>query len=415
MKQSIKKCIAAIGFPLCIITYWMVMYLIMSPGEFSRQLNAAYLPELQLLGTGLLLGAMGFTVWTYVLFVIPTPMSETRKGGLLSGVVFLVLLMGAELGFLHFEESNAIGDRWSYKLWANLHLNKRVSFNYHNPVGEPAQADLREPLPNNTGNKKRIWFIGDSFTFGFGLANTKQTFPAVVEQLMAGRVASFNLGDGGASSLKEKETLLAYDQSAKAPASAVVWQYFGNDIDAQDQGPDLYEQQLAQNKWVQFGQRFFKAKSFLLDFLYWHYFTGNEKGAFATYTDFLKHLYEADNPVATGSSIDSTATYVSPYHQHLKPILESAHHFQDKNIPFVVIIFPFLWADGPEQAEALYTKRLAADLTEAGVAVIDLTPLIAPLPLKERVANLHDHHPSARVANITADTISRFFVTQYNF
>ena len=93
-------------------------------------------------------------------------------------------------------------------------MNHRTSFFYTDSKGKKSRANLREPLPAASSKKKSVWFIGDSFTFGFGLEQTTQTFPVLVEQLLNGKISSINLGDGGADTYKEKETLFGFDHTA---------------------------------------------------------------------------------------------------------------------------------------------------------------------------------------------------------
>ena len=79
--------------------------------------------------------------------------------------------------------------------------------------------------------------------------------------------------------------------------------------------------------------------------------------------------------------------------------------YQERKIPFVVVIFPFLWEGGPENSEILYTKRLSSDLIKAKIEVIDLTPLSKKINTSQRIVSLNDPHPSPLMAKIAADTI----------
>ena len=357
--------------------------------------------------------ALAFVYYTWVLKSL---LDEAIKNILLSGTVLLMLLVGAECFFLNYEETNAIGIRWSYKLWDKKYMTHRVSFVYKNSKGEENRADFREPVTGlNDKGKKSIWFIGDSFTFGFGLEQTVQTFPALVTQLLGGMVNSVNLGDGGADTYKEKETLFAFNQITQKEPAAIVWQYFGNDIDEADEGPDIYEKEISKSSWVRFGRKYFQAKSFLLDYLYWEYFTRNESGSIHAYTDFLNRLYQADSLVVNGKILKDSLGYVTPYRKHLEPMKEATAFYKSKGVKFLVIIFPYLWEGGPENAAHLYATRLENELKAESTDVINLTPLVKDIPVRKRIANSHDLHPSVLVNQIVADTITKYLTVQYHW
>ena len=356
---------------------------------------------LQKLATFLLILSILSLLIAYYHWILRSNVADFFKNISLSLVVFLCLLLGSECIFLHHIEPNAIGERWSYKLWDKKFITNRFSFYYKDSKGIERRADLREPIFPLPLQKELVWFIGDSFTFGFGLENTNQTIPSLVGNQLGGKYQSINLGEGGADTYKESETLIAFENLAPKP-KAIVWQYFGNDIDSLDEGPDLHEKQNLKNSIILFGQTFFKGKSFLLDYLYWEFFTKNEQDNIQTYKKFLNTLYNVENQQNVASS---TLQSSSKYQKHLKPILQSALKYQERKIPFVVVIFPFLWEGGPENSEILYTKRLSSDLIKAKIEVIDLTPLAKKINTSQRIVSLNDPHPSPLMAKIAADTI----------
>jgi hypothetical protein len=391
--------------------YFITIYIMMVPGHSIAPQIITYL---QLLATILLLTSIVAIGWAYYAVIIRSPFSESMKNITLSSALILIMILCAECFFLHFAKSEGVGIQWSYKLWDKKFLNHRTYFHYINSKGENESASFREPVSATQKKKNPIWFIGDSFTFGFGLEQTDQTFPAQVERLLGGRSTCLNLGDGGADTYKEKENLFAFQRKEKQAPATIVWQYFGNDIDAKDEGPDLYEQELSKSRWIKFGKIFFCNKSFLLDFIYWHYFVDRKGNWVNTYSDFLDHMYHADRMFVDGIVLKDSAGYVSPYRRHLVPLKEAAAYYKSRGVNFLVIIFPFLWEGGPESSERLYANRLESELKADSTDVINLTPLFKDIPVEKRVVNPHDPHPSILIDRITADTIAKYLVSRYS-
>ncbi|MBS1618562.1 MAG: SGNH/GDSL hydrolase family protein, partial [Bacteroidetes bacterium] len=322
------------------LLYACIIHYMMAPG---RYIAPSLFIAAQWLATIILIGTMLSIVHALYQLVIRSAIPEVIKNILLSTSVIAICLLGTECALLHYARSRVIGEQWCYKLWDKTYVPTRTPFDYTDSHGEPASASLREPPRRK--HKKAIWFIGDSFTFGFGLEQTSQTIPAVVEHALHDQYDCINLGDGGADTYKERENLLAYAHSTHDTADAVVWQYFGNDIDINDEGPDLYEQQVSSRPIAHWGQQYLRGRSFLLDYIYWNRVIAHDASWMDTYYAFLEQAYRSD----------------SLYRAHLVPIIESMHFCRSAHRRFMVVIFPFLWVDGPTRSAPLYTQRLAAD------------------------------------------------------
>lgn len=414
MSRSIylQKGVVGLFYLLTIISYGCTIHAMMYPDAKGIIPDSEKMLQWQRIGSLLLLGCMLLSVITYYVVVFKSSVSEFIKSTLLSITVLVLCFLCGEYYFLHYAASNAIGDRWSYKLWDRQFMTTRTTFNYINYKGIASCAYLRTSPFDIASKKRKIWFIGDSFTYGFGIESTETTFPAIVEQRLKEEYTSINLGDGGASTFQEKDILLTYDSLCGVNPDWVVWQYFGNDIDEQDLGPDIYAATQANSFKMRLGQRFFQAKTFLLDYLYWEYFTDNEQGAISTYIDFLNRLYTSESLTANSKIANDTMAIISPFQRHLQPIREVAAHYKQRGVKFLVVVFPFLWEGGPENAEQLYTHRVIKALQADSIDAIDLTPLVKPIPVQNRVANNHDPHPSVLVAKITGDTIANYILSQ---
>jgi hypothetical protein len=406
MKNRLLRIAAFFALTVPLLLYIVTLFLMLILSFPSP----AHMAVLQWVATGFLWLQIIALVFVYYRWAVKSSSSETVKGLLLTLTTLAVLFLFTESCFVHYAQSSAIGARWSMILWYKKYICP-VKIEYKNLKGENQTAEIRNPIPHLT-NKKSIWYIGDSFTYGYGIDNTAQTFPALVQQQLKG-ITCVNLGVPGADTQRESEFFMAIAAAHKQPA-AVVWQYFGNDIDGADDGIKLVEQELQKSSRIQFGRRFFQNKSFVLDYIYWQYFAGNETGSFNTYSNFLNHTYLTDSVVVNGQALkDSAQTYITPYSKHLTPLKQTAAYCKSKGIKFLVVIFPFLWENGPENSEQLYCHRLENKLKAENTDVINLMPLVKDIPLNKRIANSHDPHPSVLVSQITADTLAKYIAAKY--
>lgn len=100
---------------------------------------------------------------------------------------------------------------------------------YWRPFNEMVFRDL--PLAGRLDRPEpRLYFLGDSFTAGAGVAFEDSYFFQVAWQPNPGYNA-FNLGRPGASTRQELATLRDFDARTGGHARVVVHQYFSNDIE----------------------------------------------------------------------------------------------------------------------------------------------------------------------------------------
>ena len=417
MKQRLRSgyrplvWVGIVVIPLILLsTYFYTIHAMMVPGH---SMAPAEVMRLRMAATLILLSSVFTGIFLCYAVMTRSNLPELIKNGIFSATILLTVLLSAECFFLYYEKSDGVGVRWSGKIWGKKYLNHRSYFHYPDSKGIVRWASFREPVFDLKRKKKPVWFIGDSFTFGFGIEQTAQTFPALVEKQLGGQIESVNLGDGGADTYQEKETLFAYDSVMGQKPYAVVWQYFGNDIDSADTWPGNAGNAAKQNGILKFGNNFFRARSFLTDFIFWEYLAGNDEDNYTAYVNFLKGMYQADSFVVNGKVQMDSSGYETPYKQHLIPLKESAEYYKSKGTRFLVVIFPYLWKDGPETAEALYARRLENELKEDGTDVINVTPLVSNITVEKRVVNPHDPHPSVLVDKLVADTIASYFRLKY--
>lgn len=75
--------------------------------------------------------------------------------------------------------------------------------------------------------KKKVFFLGDSFTYGNGIKNPDDRFTNIVTKEISGKYEVFNLGKGNSDTRDEFVRLMQYG----AVPDVLVLQYYFNDID----------------------------------------------------------------------------------------------------------------------------------------------------------------------------------------
>jgi len=241
------------------------------------------------------------------------------------------------------------------------------------------------PTPRTTG-QRRLTFIGDSFTAGYGVANVEDRF---ANQIRNGGEAEVHvmakLGFDTGDELNLVQALAAQQYQF----DEVVLVYNLNDLS--DLDPD----------WKAVDQRINSTNS--PGFLVEHSFLVN------TYYYRLKARFEPD---------------VSNYYQSIRKAYEGpiwdAQQRRLKNLRrlvetngghLLVVTFPFLHHLGPDYEFASAHVKLDQFWQELGVPHLDLRPLYEAHRHEPLTVNSHDAHPNANAHTLAAAAI-RDFVQQ---
>ncbi len=292
----------------------------------------------------------------------------------LSLMVYVIALsvLVLEGSFMYVKKSHGVGEPFASKLWFHTYWNPVNSFTFRDKEWN------REALTS----KPTILFLGDSFTAGDGIQKVSDRYSDIVaSQRPAYEVV--NLGIRGADPLIEAQGLAKFSNQHPVLPHTIVWQYYGNDVDLTAYDEGLQTGQLKFNIVQEYAAQHFKAKSFLLDYVYWSAFHPKQD----IYTDFLKNAYTNDKVVQ----------------MHLAPMIEILNSFKQNNIRAVVVILPFL-QDIP-LARQLYVTKLCSLLKSLEIEYIDLSTAIEKLPISDRIVNVTNPHPSVEVNKLTADAL----------
>jgi len=97
---------------------------------------------------------------------------------------------------------------------------------YQNPTNNLGFRDVNN-LPLEKPNQKTIFFIGDSYTEGYGIKDVNNRFSDKIAKNVLGTYKVYNLGKSG-SALTEQIQLF---ESLPFHPDILVWQFFFNDVD----------------------------------------------------------------------------------------------------------------------------------------------------------------------------------------
>lgn len=135
----------------------------------------------------------------------------------LSILTFVLIIFCFELIFTFIPKSSHL--QVSLASW-NWH------YFYQNPTNNLGFRDVNN-LPLEKPNQKTIFFIGDSYTEGYGIKDVNNRFSDKIAKNVLGTYKVYNLGKSG-SALTEQIQLF---ESLPFHPDILVWQFFFNDVD----------------------------------------------------------------------------------------------------------------------------------------------------------------------------------------
>lgn len=253
-------------------------------------------------------------------------------------------------------------------------------------------------------NEFRIIALGDSFTWGDGLADPKDTWPEALSrrlrELYPGKnINVINLGIRGFTTFNEYEL---FDRVGKnLDPDLVIVQYLVNDV--LPSGPNLMrvgEEWLSTSKRLDLignekAHEFFKKHSYLYDFLNFRYLAFQRKIARSR---SWEELYQDDFPGWV----------------NCKKALGGFAYWSGKNhIRVILAVFPTLnkgvWTEETYPHAALYekVKTIAASF---GLYVVDVSKYFISLnrDLSDWTVSVENSHPNKEGCQAAADVIAKY-------
>jgi hypothetical protein len=294
--------------------------------------------------------------------------------------MFLAALTVVELYFaVIYDQSDSYNMSNVSKHWFARHVRR-------NEFGFRDDHEFPEKVPEG---RRRICFVGDSFTFGHGVKDVADRF----SDRIAGRLDTARPGKFVVSNIAETawevwdvtDAVEAIVVNRGRRIDVLVYTVCLNDI-------EVYEPASADE----------------------HARLGLHAPQFLPLRDtyFLNMLYfrvrQAQLPEVRNYYSQLAASYGSAPWQRMQRKLDELREFcRDRSIDLRIVIFPFLHNLGPEYPFDAAHEQLGEYFRRAGVPCLDLKPLLTAHASEGLTVNRFDAHPNERAHALAAEAIER--------
>lgn len=283
--------------------------------------------------------------------------------------VLASVVLGLEMTFTHVPQSTGIAGSLAQDRWQALHWR---------PVNRQGFRD-REHTAEELASRRVIAVVGDSFTAGYGIADVDDRF----SDRLAARVASgwtvVNLGSSGADTRAELGNLRSFGHHA----DVVVLGYFLNDIDGAASAAGLR----GENR-IPLPRRALRI------------------APLARRSYFAEYLFQRWSADAMRKPVERyfSAAYTDPrvLGRHRDELLRFVRYGSRHGSKVVVVAFPHLLDLAGSRPVIDWLRGVMAD---AGVPVLDVSPLVEPLPPRRRIVSTMDPHPSVATHHLVGDAL----------
>ena len=309
------------------------------------------------------------------------PKARHKWTGVLAGnaLVFSCLLGPVAIAgesYLRFAcvETDSFGVSLPARRWFALHTNL-------NSLGCRDREWSREKPPG----VRRIAFVGDSFTYGWGIERPEDRFPDLIQARFDRRaprtVEVMNVAKAGWDSgdqiqpIKDMIDIYGVDE--------VVLCYVANDIEKLLPTRDGFNPTRPPEP------SFFNIdSSCLLDYLYRRIIVPRVASV-SGYHDWLAEGYAEQ----------------TTWREHQRRLGTIIRHCEKTGVVFRVALLPFIRTGGEKFQTAKLHSTLARFFEANNVPVVDLAPTIVGRPAAELVVNRGDAHPNEFAQTLFADRI----------
>jgi hypothetical protein len=296
---------------------------------------------------------------------------------ILAALVLLVWGCGEVYYRFFFEGTDSFGltrpcRRWILKNYSSTITN----------VGERDRMDYAKAIPPG---KRRVTFLGDSFTLGHGIADVDRRFTNLVRRDHPGWDVQ-TLAHAGWDTKLEIEGLDRFAAQGFA-LDTVVLVYVLNDIE------ELVPEWPAVRARLYAGldhEPFLVRHSDFVNVLYWRWRVSRDPDV-RGYYGFVRDAYRGE-----------------PFRIERERLREARDYCASRGVRLLVVTFPFLHALGPDYAYADAHRALAATWKDLGVPELDLLDVYAGSRPVDVVIGKYDAHPNERAHAMAAQAIGRF-------
>ncbi|MSR56116.1 MAG: SGNH/GDSL hydrolase family protein [Planctomycetaceae bacterium] len=232
----------------------------------------------------------------------------------------------------------------------------------------------------------RLWFTGDSFTFGHGIKNPADRFSdrvaVALEAQQPGRFAVSNVAEAGIN-IAQVDNIMRVHLKAGYRFDTLVYVICLNDIEPYvDETGERYKQ-LGRHA----PQFFLFRESYFFNLLWYRFKLAAQPEARNYFSDL------------------ADAYHGKPLRQFLNTLDDLQRLCRANDVDLRVAIFPFLHNLGPDYPFAAAHREIAEHCRRKKIRVLDLAPVLEPHLAEGLTVNRFDAHPNERAHQLAADAI----------
>lgn len=306
----------------------------------------------------------------------------------LSLAMLLAALTAGELAFACFADfSDTFNISNVSKRWLALHIDAEKNQN--------GFRDQQELTTYVSGGKKRIVFLGDSFTAGHGIPRMEDRFTDLIaarfEREQPGKFVVANLALPAYDALMI--THLAEDELLQKhyDMACCVYVYNLNDVDTFDPHTTAALQTIQSSEPTFFLFR----DTYLLNWLYFRFVAFRNQGA-QSYYENLRQSYESE-----------------PWAK-VRGLLQGLHQrCVEQGVDFRMVIFPFVREVGEDYPFRAAHARIVEFCKAEKIPVLDLEPVFRRHAGESLVVSRFDAHPNERAHAIAAEAIENDLLANF--
>jgi lysophospholipase L1-like esterase len=282
-----------------------------------------------------------------------------------STISFIAII---EIIFMFISLSHGSGEAFSGKIWGNR---------FWNPINKLGFRDEEPKKGKNT-----VFFVGDSFTAGWGVKNIEDRFGEIAAKKLKEQgktINEINLGRYGADTKLEYYIFKSFIKKTNIKPKQVILQYFVNDMDKLLINKKKCVELLPSNSmW----KKPFIEGSYLLNYLVNLYPNSdqNNKNIECTYGYRLKQAYNND----------------SIWNYEELELNKFRDYCKINNIKMTILFFPFM-EDLKLAKDLGIENRIRKYCVRNNLKLLDVTKIIRNLSKNYRQASKTDAHASSKV------------------
>lgn len=376
---------------------------------------------LVILRTSLLLSIL--LILLYGFYKLTGTKAGMRQNLLISLFTFLILFYSAELIFSFIPYCGNTTTAYTSRLWFHYYWNK-------NNDGF-RDIDFQQM---NQSNKKRIYFIGDSFTAGHGFKNTKNRTSDVTREKLKNKYNYnvYNMGRNGANTKDEIDILF----SAPLQPDIVVLTHINNDVDylyEKYNFRDNFFDDFKEIKILREGELFQRASeySFLINYVYNTIHQTYLKYSIREYSvlkmikmaksirnvtltkgdilnrshKFMSLVNNKDTAISNSSILMQDQLLQNPtaFNDHINTLCQLDSILKSKSCKLIILIYPDLGDDNIDFSTM--NNKMCDKLNSKNITTINLYPLCKRLPQSRRIVNKMNFHASEELNKMVADSL----------